>query len=155
MSNPGIRVESLKNFPIFEGLTIKDLELVAGVMKYHKAQQGTQLIKQEQNAAEVFFIVDGRVRVEMLGVDGKVSETLTTLTAGDTVGELALARVGRRTASAMVQMDSELYSADASTLNNLFENHPTVGLSVFRNLAKVLASRLVDTNFLVRNAAAR
>lgn len=155
MSKPEIHFESLKKFPIFEGLSSNDLEQVATVLKHQKVPQGTQLIRQEQNAAEVFFINDGRVRVEMMGVDGKASEVLTTLTAGDSVGELALARVGRRTASAITQMDSELYSADAASLNTLFERHPLIGLKVFRNLSKVLAGRLVDTNFLVRNATAR
>jgi CRP-like cAMP-binding protein len=155
MSSPGVLVEKLKNFPIFEGLSTKDLEHVASILRVQHVSQGAQLIKQEQSAAEVFFIVDGRIRVEMMGLDGKVAEKLTTLSAGDTVGELALARVGRRTASAVAQMDSELYSADASALNALFETYSLIGLQVFRNLSKVLASRLVDTNFLVRNATAR
>lgn len=154
MSNSGVRVEALKNFQIFEGLSSRDLEHIAGVLKQQLVIQGAQLIKQERNDGEVFFIVEGRIRVEMVGVDGKAMEILTTLNAGDTVGELALARVGRRTASAVVQMDSQLYSADASALNALFEKHPEIGLQVFRNLSRVLASRLVDTNFLVRNAIA-
>jgi CRP-like cAMP-binding protein len=155
MSNPGVKTETLKNFQLFAGLSANDLEHIANVLKYHVAPQGTQLIKQERNDGEVFFIVEGRIRVEMIGVDGKAMEILTTLNAGDTVGELALARVGRRTASAVAQMDAQLYTAEASALNALFEKHPEIGLQVFRNLSKVLASRLVDTNFLVRNAAAR
>ena len=155
MSNADVRLEALKGFQIFEGLSGTALDLIKTALERQIVAQGTQLIRQEQRDDDVFFVVDGRVRVEMTGVDGKTSEVLTTLTAGDTVGELALARVGRRTASAITQMESEIYTASASRLNQIFDQHPMIGLAVFRNLTRILASRLVDTNFMLRNTAAR
>jgi SulP family sulfate permease len=155
MSNADVRLEALKGFQIFEGLSGTALDLIKTALERQIVAQGTQLIRQEQRDDDVFFVVDGRVRVEMAGVDGKTSEVLTTLTAGDTVGELALARVGRRTASAITQMESEIYTASASRLNQIFDQHPMIGLTIFRNLTRILASRLVDTNFMLRNTAAR
>lgn len=152
MSESKITPENLKSFQVFEGLSAQDLAVVASVLTYHKYPQGTQLIFQEQNATEVFFIFHGRVRVEITRVDGRATETLTTLSGGETVGELALARSGRRTASAITQMEAEIFTCDAGAMNALFDKHPAIGMQVFRNLTRVLASRLADTNMMLRNA---
>lgn len=150
MSNLGIRTEALKNFQIFSGLSTRDLEHVAEVLKLQAIRKGTELIRQESQDGQIFFIVDGEVSVQMIGIDGKTSETLTTLSAGDTVGELALVRIGRRSASAVTAVDSVIYSADQNILNTLLDRHPSIGLCIFRNLSKILASRLMDTNTLVQ-----
>ena len=152
MSQSKITAENLQTFQVFEGLSPEDLNRLATILKYEKYPQGTQLILQEDSDSDVFFILHGRVRVEITRVDGRATETLTTLSGGETVGELALARVGRRTASAITQMESDIFSCDASAMNSLFDSHPKIGMQVFRNLTRVLASRLADTNMMLRNA---
>lgn len=144
--------EMLKKMKVFSGLASADLEKIATVMKYEKKSSASQLILEDQKASEVFFIIDGRVRIEMARVQGGNPEFLTTIGAGDTVGELALARLGRRTASALTQMDTELCYCDAKELNQLFDDNPTIGLQVFRNLTNIIADRLGDMNFMLRNA---
>lgn len=144
--------EMLKKMKVFSGLASADLEKIATVMKYERKSSGSQLILEDQKASEVFFIIDGRVRIEMARVQGGNPEFLTTIGAGDTVGELALARLGRRTASALTQMDTELCYCDAKDLNKLFDDNPKIGLHVFRNLTNIIADRLGDMNFMLRNA---
>jgi CRP/FNR family cyclic AMP-dependent transcriptional regulator len=153
MSTQSANPEMLKHMKIFQGLDSDDLVKIAKVMKFEKKASATQLIFEDQKASEVFFIVDGRVRIEMARVQGGNPEFLTTISAGDTVGELALARLGRRTASALTQMDTEVCSCDAKALNDLFDQHPTIGLKVFRNLTNIIADRLGDMNLMLRNAS--
>jgi CRP-like cAMP-binding protein len=143
----------LTQMKIFEGLTTEDLATIVKIMKFERKPSATQLIFEDQKASEVFFIVDGRVRIEMARVQGGNPEFLTTISAGDTVGELALARLGRRTASALTQMDTDLCYCDAKELNSLFDANPMIGLKVFRNLTNIIADRLGDMNLMVRNAA--
>jgi CRP/FNR family transcriptional regulator len=151
MSDSTVRAETIQSINVFQDLSHEELTKVASVLKHKKYTQGSQLIVQDQKASEVFFIVNGRVRVEMARLDGKTHETLTMLSGGDAVGELALARVGRRTASVVAQMDSEICSGDAGEINKLFEANPTIGLKVFRSLSRILAQRLGDTNIMLRN----
>ena len=153
MSTQSANPEKLKHMKIFQGLGSDDLVKIAKVMKFEKKSSATQLIFEDQKASEVFFIIDGRVRIEMARVQGGNPEFLTTISAGDTVGELALARLGRRTASALTQMDTEICSCDAKVLNDLFDQNPAIGLKVFRNLTNVIADRLGDMNLMLRNAA--
>ncbi len=153
MSTQSANPEKLKHMKIFQGLASDDLVKIAKVMKFEKKPSATQLIFEDQKASEVFFIVDGRVRIEMARVQGGNPEFLTTISAGDTVGELALARLGRRTASALTQMDTEICSCDAKALNDLFDQNPTIGLKVFRNLTNIIADRLGDMNLMLRNAS--
>jgi len=151
MSVSNVPAETIKSIIVFQDLSHEELDKVASVLKYQKYPQGSQLIVQDQKASEVFFIVNGRVRVEMARLGGKTSETLTMLSSGDAVGELALARVGRRTASVITQMESEICSGDSAEINKLFEANPTIGLKVFRSLSRILAERLGDTNIMLRN----
>jgi|688.fasta_scaffold151958_5 CRP-like cAMP-binding protein len=153
MSTQSANPEMLKHMKIFQGLGSDDLGKIAKVMKFEKKASATQLIFEDQKASEVFFIIDGRVRIEMARVQGGNPEFLTTISAGDTVGELALARLGRRTASALTQMDTEVCSCDAKALNDLFDQNPTIGLKVFRNLTNIIADRLGDMNLMLRNAS--
>jgi len=153
MSTQSANPEMLKHMKIFQGLGSDDLVKIAKVMKFEKKASATQLIFEDQKASEVFFIVDGRVRIEMARVQGGNPEFLTTISAGDTVGELALARLGRRTASALTQMDTEVCSCDAKVLNDFFDQNPTIGLKVFRNLTNIIADRLGDMNLMLRNAS--
>lgn len=153
MSTQSANPEMLKHMKIFQGLASDDLVKIAKVMKFEKKPSATQLIFEDQKASEVFFTVDGRVRIEMASVQGGNPEFLTTISAGDTVGELALARMGRRTASALTQMDTEVCSCDAKALNDLFDQNPTIGLKVFRNLTNIIADRLGDMNLMLRNAS--
>ena len=153
MSTPSATPEMLQHMKIFQGLAFDDLKKIANVMKFEKKPSASQLIFEDQKASEVFFIIDGRVRIEMARVQGGNPEFLTTISAGDTVGELALARLGRRTASALTQMDTDLCYCDAKTLNELFDQNPTIGLKVFRNLTNIIADRLGDMNLMLRNAS--
>ena len=153
MSTQSANPEMLKHMKIFQGLGSDDLLKIAKVMKFEKKPSATQLIFEDQKASEVFFIVDGRIRIEMARVQGGNPEFLTTISAGDTVGELALARLGRRTASALTQMDTEICSCDAKALNDLFDQNPTIGLKVFRNLTNIIADRLGDMNLMLRNTS--
>jgi len=151
MSKNSVNATMLKSIKIFEGLNEAELAKIATVMKYEKKTTASQLIVEDQRASEIFFILNGRVRIEMARIQGGPPELLTTLNSGETVGELALARLGRRTASALTQMDSELCSCDAVELNALFDKHPEIGLRVFRNLTNVIADRLGDMNLMLRN----
>jgi CRP/FNR family cyclic AMP-dependent transcriptional regulator len=145
--------DMLKDIRIFHGLSPDDLSKLAKIMTYEKRPTASQLVREAQKASEVFFIINGRVRIEMARLQEGSPELLTTLGSGDTVGELALARNGRRTASALTQTDSELCVCDANELNSVFDKHPEIGLRVFRNLTNVIADRLGDMNFMVRNTS--
>lgn len=146
--------EMLKSVKIFNDLSKDELAVLAKIMTFERRPAGSQLVFEDQRATEVFFIIDGRVRIEMSRVQGGAPELLTTISGGETVGELALARQGRRTASALTQMATELCVCDAKILNAEFEKHPAIGLKVFRNLTNVIAERLSNMNFMIRNTTA-
>ena len=145
-------IEQLKKFDVFHGLSDSDLAKIAGILTQRKVTSGEQFIVQDEGSKEVFFIVSGRAKVQIRLVDGSNSEVIASISAGETVGELALARSGRRTATAIAQMDSELLTCDAEIMNALFDQNPAIGMRVFRNLTRVLSDRLADTNMMLRNA---
>jgi CRP-like cAMP-binding protein len=144
--------ERLKSFRVFQDLSDEEIKKVVPVLSFRLAPRGQELIKQDERTSEVFFIINGRVRIEIQRVERSGAEEIVTLGSGETVGELALAREGRRTASAIVQMEAELASVEAKALLDLFKVEPTIGMKVFRNLTQILANRLSDTNIMLRNA---
>ena len=152
MSSEKPTLEQLRKFDVFAGLGDADLSIVAAVLIPYRVTQGQQFIVQDQGSRDVFFIVSGRARVQINLPMADKSEVVATLSAGDTVGELALARSGRRSATAIAQMESMLLKCDADVMNELFDKHPSIGMTVFRNLTRVLSERLENTNMMLRNA---
>jgi CRP/FNR family transcriptional regulator, cyclic AMP receptor protein len=86
-------VELLKRVPLFEGLSDKQLETLAGDFTERTFEEGQELTTEGQGAAGFFILESGEATVTVDGEDrGK-------LKAGDYFGEIALIDEGRRTAT--------------------------------------------------------
>ncbi len=140
----------LGTFRLFHGLDEGMLAPLVPVFELHKVDEGEDIIEFDAIETQVFFIVRGTVQVNVPLANSRESETVCELKAGDTVGEFLLARKGRRSAACLALSDLELLVADATRLSEVFEQHPDLGMRVYRNLSGVLSDRLQDNNMLIR-----
>lgn len=87
----------LADMEIFAGCTAADLApLVAGLRPLHAAA-GDELMRQGEQALSFLLISSGTAQVKHVGDDGAV--VVNEVSAGMVVGEIALLRKGRRTAT--------------------------------------------------------
>jgi CRP/FNR family transcriptional regulator, cyclic AMP receptor protein len=126
--------------PIFNGMTPDCLMRTLAVAEYLPVKAGEVVFNERDIGDSFFVLVAGEVLVEKLGNGQPV--TLARLTAGDCFGEMAL--VGSHVRSATVRA-----SRDAVTMRfyrELVDANAESALVIYRNIARILASRLNESS---------
>jgi len=130
------------SIPLLNGLRASQARIVALMAKVITVPQGERLIHDGDDGNEMYVVIDGSLRASIAGKDGPVN--VATYGRGDVVGEAGLF-YEKRSADVDVIEDSRLLCLTQSNLDRLSRRYPYIATKVFRNLNKVLASRLFTT----------
>lgn len=130
----------LSEQPLLAGLAPEELaELGAiGTIRHYKA--GETIISAGDPATSLFFLRSGAVHVTL--PDGV---RLATLTAGTAFGEMALLEP-TRSADVTADMAATAYEVPLKEFERFRTQHPRAGEHIMRNLAQLLADRLIVAN---------
>jgi glutaminase len=130
----------LSDQSLLAGLTdgeMTDLVSLASVRTY---QANEKIIAADEPADSLFFLRSGVVHVTL--PDGI---RLATLTAGMPFGEMALLEP-RRSADVFADMAATAYEILLRDFERFRKQHPRAGEQIMRNLAQLLADRLIMAN---------
>ena len=130
---------------IFRGLAEAQLLTVAQLGVYEKIPRGGYLIEQDADSDLVFVLLQGQVAVQVKIKDTDKHEIVAKLGPGNVFGELALLNATKRTASIQAADDVGVLLYQAEKLRKLVEADRNIGFVVMKNLAVVLAKRVVAT----------
>jgi hypothetical protein len=130
------------SIPLLKGLRASQARIVALMAKVISVPQGRRLIQDGDDGNEMYVVIDGRLSASIAGKDGPVN--VATYGRGDVVGEAGLF-YEKRSANVDVVEDSRLLCLTQSNLDRLSRRYPYIATKVFRNLNKVLATRLFTT----------
>lgn len=154
---PSIRT-ILSTTEIFDNFSDSQLTLVAALCTPVTYNQGHVLLSENEQSDEMYII--GRGGVEVLVNPGAVGSggqeaiepvVLTELRQGQVVGEVALVDQGVRSATIRVSRDDTLLlRLRRDQLMRLGETYPVLGFKLMRNLASELATKIRNTDWLVR-----
>ncbi len=141
-----ITARDLVDIDIFHGLPRQDLEQIASICAVREYQAGERCAVQGETAHEVRVVRRGKIAIEMRIEVTPFTQTLsiTTLTGGNVFAWSALVMPYVLTASARCMERSQILSIEASDLQRVFNERPSVELVVMRNLATVISLRLRD-----------
>jgi len=130
----------LSEQPLLEGLSESELSELAALGATRVWRSGEKIVSAGEPATSLFFLRSGVVHVTL--PDGV---RLATLTAGTAFGEMALLEPRR---SADVLADASAVAVEISILDfeRFRDHHPKAGERIMRNLAKILADRLIVAN---------
>jgi glutaminase len=103
-------------------------------------RSGERIIAAGDPATSLFFLVGGVVHVTL--PDGV---RLATLTAGTAFGEMALLE-NHRSANVSSDVSATALELPLRDFERLREKHPHTGERIMRNLAQLLADRLIVAN---------
>jgi predicted RND superfamily exporter protein len=131
-----------ESIPLLKGLRTSQARIVALMAKVINVPQGKRLIHDGEDGNEMYVVIEGRLRASIAGKDGPVN--IATYGRGDVVGEAGLF-YEKRSADVDVIEDSRLLCLTQSNLDRLSRRYPYIATKVFRNLNKVLATRLFTT----------
>ncbi len=155
---PSVRT-ILATTEIFDNFNEAQLTLVAALCTPVTYGEGHVLLSENDQSDEMYII--GRGGVEVLVNPGTVGAAgdrermepvvLTKLRQGQIVGEVALVDQGVRSATIRVSRDDTLLlRLRRDQLMRLCETYPVLGYRLMRNLASELATKIRNTDWLVR-----
>ena len=143
-----VEEEILRTVPIFSELTDVDITSLARLTNRRRYPKDTVVFFENEEGDFFFTIVDGRIKVTILGDDGR-EIILSVLGPGDFFGEMALLDNEPRSATAIAVEDSELLSLHRTD----FQSVLTDNRSITAALIKILTARLRRANHQISTLA--
>ena len=144
MPNDDLLYRLLSHVTVLDQFTATEARLLVSCCAKRSATVGEQLIEQGSHGREMFILLSGHVEVRRESPDG-CHHLLATLGPGDCFGELALLDYDTRSASVICSSEALLLSLDRAVLTKA----PDIAPKLYRNLAKLMAQRLRQTDDLV------
>ena len=144
---------SLGNVCLFEALTDAEREPIERVCRWRRFAPQEQIIDRQGEAREVFFVVEGRVRVVNYSLSGR-EVTLDDVPEGGHFGELAAIDGQPRSASVMALTDTLLATLPHEHFLEAMKNHWSVALTVILSLTRIVRAsteRIMDLSTLGAN----
>jgi glutaminase len=140
-------------FSLFSGLDAGSLLRLGGILRELKAAPGDVLIRAgEQSNDRVFLILRGDATVRLPLFEGG-EQRVAKLSAGAVFGETALLGMPARTASVRAETELACLCFAAADFDRLTADYPQIKIAVLNNLATELASKLSQSNQLIRALA--
>jgi glutaminase len=130
----------LSEQPLLAGLSAGEIEEITTLGTMRSYRSGERIVGAGDPSTSLFFLVSGVVHVSL--PDGV---RLATLTAGTAFGEMALLET-HRTADVLADMSATALEIPLNAFERFREKHPRVGERIMRNLAQLLAERLIVAN---------
>jgi glutaminase len=130
----------LSEQPLLEGLSEHELAALAALGLTRTWERGEKIVGAGEPASSLFLLRSGVVHVTL--PDGV---RLATLTAGMAFGEMALLEP-RRSADVLADASAVAVEIPIADFERFCDRHPRAGERIMRNLAKILAERLIVAN---------
>jgi predicted RND superfamily exporter protein len=136
------------SIPLFRGLSRAQARVVALVSSVRSFPSGERIMSAGEPGDEMYVVIDGELEASVVNEDGRVE--LGEFGRGDLLGDVAMFH-GKRTADVDTTSDVRLLRLTGASLERLARRYPRIAVKVNRNLADVLAERLVKLTERVRN----
>jgi signal transduction histidine kinase len=126
----------LSTVELFAGLPEDDLKRLGEMVEEVQLPSGEDLFIEGEQGNHAYVIQKGQVEIFK---DSEGAEVyLSTLNAGDILGEMSLVEGGVRTASARARVDSKLLSISREQFDRLLKSSPKATVAVLRTIIRRL-----------------
>lgn len=122
-------LDRLAAVPLFSGLDKAELQAVAGLGTDVSVEEGREVVREGDPAAEAFLVMSGTATARRDG------EEIATFGPGDFFGEMALLVHGHRTATVVTTSPVVLRAFHKTEFDNLLDSAPDVAVKILRTTA--------------------
>jgi CRP/FNR family transcriptional regulator len=129
----------LSETEFFQGIESEVMTKITAVSKEEKHPKGAVLFQKDGEAKSLFILKEGTVNL-VIQNGGTLSTALTE--SGEVFGWSSLAEGGLYTSSGICATDSKIVRIDRDDLEEIFDQHPDVGLKILKRLGAVFSKRL-------------
>ncbi len=130
-------IELLKTVSLFWDLNEIELGYISDKMVSKKFENGNLIFLEESEGKNLFFVIDGSVKVTRLSKDGR-EVILAMLNAGDFFGEMSLLDGQSRSANVIALEETEVLSLNRDDFLVVLHDYPKIAIQ----LLKEMTSRL-------------
>ena len=135
------RIIFLKEMPFFQGMTVRQLQVLAAICEEEFFEEDQLIFNQGDPGGALYVIVSGRVGIEQQKRTGSFAR-LATLETHSYFGEMTLFDNSPRSAAAVALQDTLTLRLRREPLIALARQHPALSLE----LIQVLSERLRQAN---------
>lgn len=133
-------IEELRNVRLFSHLSDDALKGLSERLRLYRYRKGNIVMREGDIGRSMYIIRSGQVEVVSESQSRSPDKVIAEFGPGEPVGELALLLGRRRSASVRVVIDAELWELRKNDLDQLIDEHPSLGLAFSREIA----IRLID-----------
>ena len=130
-------IDLLKTVSLFWDLDLTELGYISEKMVSKKFESGNLIFLEETKGENLFFVVEGSVKVTRLSKDGR-EVILAMLNEGDFFGEMSLLDGESRSANVIALEDTEVLSLFRDDFLDVLHDYPKIAIQ----LLKEMTSRL-------------
>ncbi|MBF2052537.1 MAG: cyclic nucleotide-binding domain-containing protein [Candidatus Sericytochromatia bacterium] len=141
---------TLAEMELFKGRKATTIDDLAACVVIRSYASGVRIFARGDQGDELFLIRKGAVRIDLPLENGQ-SHHLSTFGQGDFFGEMAFLDRQVRSADAVTSEATELYVLSRQAFDHFAEIHTQTAAHLLEGLARVLATRLRDTNTELRS----
>lgn len=141
-------LDALCTIPMFEGLKTAELRAIAGFMNCFEVAAGDAVFLEGEPGDYVCFVAEGRLEVSKASPAGGRT-AITTLTRGQSIGEMAVIEEAPRSATVLALSGARLVTLSRRDFDALLERHPQIGIGLLKGIARILSRNLRRTSGLL------
>jgi len=138
--------------PLLAGLSLRQARVFALISRLERHKAGATVIRQGDQARDMYVIVDGEIEVWIDQASQK--KVLARLGRGTVLGEAGYFGQ-RRTANVLAATPLRVLRFDSQDLERLRRRYPRIAATVFRNLNRVQAERLARATAMLQDGEPR
>jgi len=142
---------ALSQLQILSTLPTEFVSALAKEARIFATYRGQTIIEEGEAAREVFFLITGKVSVQIESIAPNVEIGINRINMGEIFGEMALLGEGVRSATIVAREVCVLVSIPIERVEALCAAQPDVGMLFFKAIAGTLADRVREMNHKVLN----
>ena len=129
----------LSETEFFKDIESEVMNKISAISKEEEHPKDTVLFKKDEEAKSLFILKEGTINL-VIQNGGTLSTPLTE--SGEVFGWSCMVEGGIYTASGICATDSKIVKIDRDNLEEIFDQHPAVGLKILKRMAAVFSKRL-------------
>ncbi len=143
--NTNLLMNELKGTLILQNLSVEELQSFIAASELWEYAPGEALVTQDSLSRYLYILLSGSVDIVVHGKE-KGNIHLSSVDAGDVIGEASIFMDVRRTASAIARTGIRLVSISRDRIFEFCNDHPKAGLKIFTFIIYSLLHKLSGMN---------
>lgn len=138
-------LDSIAGIGLFENLSEEELKVVASHMHFLEVGEGELVCEEGDKGTYMCFVVDGELSVIKDAASGERA-IITTLSRGDSLGEMAVIDHFPRSATVIATSPATLLTLSSAEFDLLLAKHTSIGITILKGIARLLSINLRKTS---------